>query len=266
MPLEPIHIDALRRGFLILVLCMARLAPIFHIVPFLGGRVAGNLVRNGFAMMLSFFLFPMISATVPENLEFSWSLVFLGAKEICIGLVLAFEISMFFWAAEGAGKVIDQQREIMSASKTDQVTGESSSPIGNLLAITSIIFFVTSGGLIIFFEMLFDSYRVWPVFSFIPHLGNPVFSEFMSTQLGLFFKLLVIIFGPMSIACFLSDFGLGIVARAAPQLNVFEVSMPLKSFLVHFVLIAYMGTAFYTMCANPWNGHEIVRFLGDVWK
>lgn len=143
---DPASIEALRRGFLILVLCMARLAPVFHIVPFLGGRVAGQLIRNGFALVLSLFLFPMISASAPPDLEFSWSLALLGAKEILIGLVLSLEVSLFFWAAEGAGKVIDQQREIMSASKTDPVTGETSSPIGNLMAITGIIFLLLPAG------------------------------------------------------------------------------------------------------------------------
>ena len=49
---------------------------------------------------------------------------------------------------------------------------------------------------------------------------------------------------PVVIAMFLSEFGLGLVNRFAPQLNVYFLSMSLKSGVALFVLIPYIQVLF----------------------
>jgi type III secretion protein T len=48
----------------------------------------------------------------------------------------------------------------------------------------------------------------------------------------------------MMIMMFLSDMGLGLMNRFAQQLNVFTLSMPIKSALALFVLILYLPILF----------------------
>jgi type III secretion protein T len=52
--------------------------------------------------------------------------------------------------------------------------------------------------------------------------------------------LAVLLASPMLIALFVSELGLGLINRFAPQLNVFFLSMPIKSAVGMLVLIFYM--------------------------
>ena len=47
--------------------------------------------------------------------------------------------------------------------------------------------------------------------------------------------------GPVVIAMFLSELGLGFISRFAPQLNVFFLSMPVKSAVALLMLILFWG-------------------------
>ncbi len=47
---------------------------------------------------------------------------------------------------------------------------------------------------------------------------------------------------PIIISMFLAEFGLALTSRFAPQLNVFSLSMPIKSGIASFLLILYLLT------------------------
>jgi type III secretion protein T len=57
-------------------------------------------------------------------------------------------------------------------------------------------------------------------------------------------RLAVLMGAPVIIAMFLSEIGLALVSRFAPQLQVFFLAMPIKSGLAIFVLAVYAGTLF----------------------
>jgi type III secretion protein T len=62
--------------------------------------------------------------------------------------------------------------------------------------------------------------------------------------LGQFSRLMImtmVFSAPIILICLLSDVSLGIVNRFAPQLNVFFLSMPIKSALGLFMILLYLG-------------------------
>lgn len=262
--ISPAELDIIKRWFFVLVLCMARLAPLFLFVPYLGGRLLPLIVRNTVMLCLAIFLFPMIEAGAPHPFALNWHIVFLTIKEVLLGMVLAFELGIFFWAAEGAGKILDQQREIESAGKQDPMTGESSSPLGNALLHMAVFYFIVGGGLFLFLDLLFKSYATWPVFSFMPDFSREAFGGFMASQLQVLMTTLVLLAAPLSIACFFSDFGLGLVARVAQQLKVFSVSMPVKSLIVSFLMVLYIGGLFMHLVQQGALKPDILNILDAV--
>ena len=50
----------------------------------------------------------------------------------------------------------------------------------------------------------------------------------------------VVLAAPVIITVFVSEFGLGLMNRFAPQLNVFVLAMPVKSLVAMIVLIIYL--------------------------
>ena len=95
------------------------------------------------------------------------------------------------------------------------------------------------GAILVFLGALYSSYSIWPVFakgvSFAP--DAPV--QVLGTLDGML-KTTVVISAPVIIIMFLATLGLGLVNRTAPQLNVFFLSMPVKSALGVAMLIIYL--------------------------
>ena len=104
--------------------------------------------------------------------------------------------------------------------------------------IVSTVFFV-SGAVLLLLAALYKSYSIWPVFvegiTFTP--GMPL--QILGTVDNML-KTTVVISAPVIIVMFLATLGLGLVNRTAPQLNVFFLSMPVKSALGVAMLIVYL--------------------------
>jgi type III secretion protein T len=164
-------------------------------------------------------------------------------KEAFIGLLIGYSAALIFWAVEAIGSFIDNQRGASIASTLDPLSGSDSSPTGTLLFQTFLTFFFVSGGFLIFLGGLYNSYQIWPVLSLLPEI-KPGSAELFLHQLDRLMALAVILSAPAIIAMFLSEFGLALVSRFAPQLNVFFLAMPVKSGVALFVLILYLGLLF----------------------
>jgi type III secretion protein T len=89
---------------------------------------------------------------------------------------------------------------------------------------------------------LYASYVTWPVTSFYPDWLNSDAPLFFIKQMDILITLTVIFSAPAIIAMFLSEFGLGLISRFSPQLNVFFLAMPIKSAVAIAVLMIYLTT------------------------
>jgi type III secretion protein T len=147
---------------------------------------------------------------------------------------------LVFWIAEGTGFFIDNQRGSSMAEVQDPVSDSSTSPFGLLLTkIVAVLFFV-GGGFHAFLILLYESYRLWPVFSYFPSF-HP---ELPAAALGILdgiMGFIVLFSAPLILAMFLAEFGLGLMNRFSPQLNVFFLAMPVKSAIASVLIVLYLG-------------------------
>jgi type III secretion protein T len=244
---------------------MGRMIPIFVIAPFLGGSLMTQPVRNAVMLSLVVFLYPLLEAQVPADLS-PTSAVFVGLmlKEVAIGILIGFLVSVPFWIANGAGFMIDNQRGASMADSMDPLSGESSSPLGNLVLQTLVMIFIVTGGLAAFVGILLGSYKLWPPFSFSPDLSSAALAALFRQQLDLLLRFVVLLSAPALIICFLTDFGMGLMNRFAPQLNVFFLSMPVKSGLATALLIAYWVVLFGVLKSRVAEQLGVLRLLDGL--
>ena len=226
---------------LAVVLCMARLIGLFAVTPFLSPRVLTGVLRNALVIALAVILAPALMAQVDGNIHFSVSLLFVMGKEVLLGLLVGYLVSIVFWASSSIGFIVDNQRGSSMAEEADPLSGEQSSPTGNLVFQTFTMIFYSTGGFLIFMGLLFDSYVAWPVLSFMPRLDGPRLLPFFFGQLDIFMYGVILLASPAMLICFLTDFYMGMVNRFAPQLNVFFMAMPVKSALSLFLMVLYWG-------------------------
>ena len=220
-----------RRFLLLTGVAVARLTPIFQITPFLGGKIMGTVARGALGFSLAAFLVPWLAAHAPPGEMGAAELTPIIVKEALLGTVFGFLSSLAFSAASGVGFLVDNQRGLSMSQASDPLTGEETSILGALAMETLVMVFIAGGGLALFFQAVLTSYSFWPPFSFWPDWSAGPLSELVLGQFGWYLATLLALAAPMLLVCFLVDFGMGLMNRFAPQLNVFFLAMPVKSAL-----------------------------------
>ena len=246
--------------FYTLVLSMPRIIGAMTALSFLGPNVlGGTLARNGVAAALSVVVYPVVSAQL-ANAGLT-HLLFAGAavKEFLLGMLIGSVLMVIFWGIQAVGDFIDNQRGATMASSFDPMVGEQTSPLALFLVQSLIAVFFCSGLFMVFLHGIYLSYEVWPATSFWPGIDRQVVDFFVS-QFALISLLAVVVGGPVVIAMFFSELGLGFVGRFAPQLNVFFLSMPIKSAVALFVLIL-CWTPLILYFSERLVGFEVVDLL-----
>lgn len=231
-----------RQWLWLLSLAMARLTPVFMIAPFLGGRHLSGGVRGTLAIALSIFIVPVLASQEPAGGMAMTAMIPLLAKETLLGVLFALVSSFAFYAASGIGFIVDNQRGMSMAQADDPLTGEQTSPLGSMAIQTLVMLFIAGGGLALFFQGLLTTYVFWPAFSFWPRWEAEPIRVFLLGHFSWYLTTLVTIALPLLLVCFLVDFGMGMMNRFAPQLNVFFLAMPVKSGLVLALLTVYWAS------------------------
>jgi len=221
------------------ILSMARVGGAFAICPALTDSMIPGIARRAAVLGFAALVFPVILNGMPPGEPSLLQVSVIVMKEAFLGFLLGFFAAIPFWIAENIGNLIDNQRGATMGEVYSPLSGTQVSTLGIFFTqIVSTLFFV-GGVVFIFLGALYKSYLVWPVFGgqFTFVADAPVQ---MLAVLGSMLKSTVVISSPVIIIMFLATLGLGLVNRTAPQLNVFFLSMPVKSALGIAMLIIYL--------------------------
>ncbi len=239
-----------QRHLWIIGLGMARLTPIFIIVPFLGRGNLSALTRGAIVFALAVFLRPWLDLLAPPGMPSMGYLMPIVAKEAVLGALFGVVSSFAFEAAAGIGFIIDNQRGLSMAQTTDPLTGEETSPLGSMLMQTLVMVFVATGGLQLFFHAVVTTYAFWSPFAYWPDWSSVAVRELLLGQFSWYLVTMTTLAAPILLVIFLVDLGMGLMNRFAPQLNVFFMSMPIKSAFAILVLLVYWAGLFEVLGTN----------------
>lgn len=222
-----------------MALAMPRIVGAMTALSFLGANVMGGaLARNGVAAALAVLVYPIVADQVAAAGLSGLAFAGAAAKEFLIGMVIGSVVMVVFWCVQAVGNFIDNQRGATMASSMDPFVGEQSSPFGLFMTQSMVAVFFCTGLFNAFLGGLYRSYAMWPVTSFWPTMDLGVVTFFIA-QFALIAQMAVLVGGPVVIAMFLAELGLGFISRFAPQLNVFFLSMPVKSGVACLMLVLF---------------------------
>lgn len=221
---------------------MARGTAIFMVTPFLGRGVLTGLARNGVLAALALPALVLVFNTRPAALiDISlFTVMALALKETLLGALIGMPFAVLSWGIEAAGFMIDNQRGSTMASSMNPTTGDQSSPIGILLAQLYTVWIFVAGGFLLLLDLFYRSFAIWPAWEMLPRFGP----DLVPGALGMLDRVMLLtllISGPALMAMFLSEMGLALVSRFAPQLQVFFMAMPVKSAVGIFMLVISLG-------------------------
>ncbi len=200
-----------------------RALALFTAIPVFSQRAVPMRVR----IALAFFLALGAQASLPPDMPAppldSAAALALVAQQLLIGLSLGFAVRVVFAAVELAGELIGLEMGLNFAGFFDPISASQGTASGRFFGTLVAFLFVIINGHLAVLAALVQSFVAFPVgpepFAFLARMqpqawGAQIFS------LGLWMAL------PIVGMLLFINLVLGIVARVAPQINVFAVGFP----------------------------------------
>jgi len=199
-----------------------RALALFTVLPVLGQRSVPTRVRIALAGFIAFAAQGSIPAPAPVPLDSPLALQ-LVVQQLVIGFSLGFAVRVVFAAVEFAGEIIGLQMGLNFAGFFDPVSAGNATASSRFFGTTVAWLFVVSGGHLLVLAALVQSFQAFPVgpepFAFVREVqpqrwGTQIFAT------GLWIAL------PLITMLMLVNLVLGVIARVAPQINIFAVGFP----------------------------------------
>jgi len=229
-----IHI--LMSKFIVGLLIFVRITGMFITAPMFRSMAIIPQVKIFLAILLATVMTNQFWIDQP-NIEFHlWNIVVLVLKELTLGSIIGFAANMVFNAARMAGGLIDFEMGFQAATLFDPM---SSNPtlFGELKELLALMIFFLLNGHLQLIETIFVSIRAVPLTTM--GLSNSFFIVTIKIITTVFI-LAIKIAAPVLMALFCTNLALALLARVAPQTNIFIISFQMKvavGLLIYFALI-----------------------------
>lgn len=208
------------------VLIITRISMIFFIVPFFGNVNIPVRIK----IALSFFLSLIIMNSV-DYLAVSYQGMLgysiLIAQEAVTGLLIGIGSGFTLYILNFSGHMLDMEIGFSMAMEMDPTTQVQTTISATFLTAVFMLMFIASDMHYFLIDAVVDSYKVIPIGEGIvsPNLYK-IFVQYVIDYFVIGFRIILPVF-----ACILViNVILGILARIAPQMNMFVFGMQLKVF------------------------------------
>jgi type III secretion protein T len=256
-----LHMGEGAKGLLTLIaLCTTRLYVAMLVLPATNDTVLQGVIRNGLALTLGTFIALGQQADVVENIS-TLTLVMLIAKEGLLGLLIGYGVSTVFWIAEGVGILVDNQAGYNNVQQSNPLSGEQSTPVGNMLSQLSISGFYMLGGMMVFAGLIFQSFGWWPLNRLMPDWSN-LLETFLQAQVSGYLAAAMKLSSAVLIVLMLIDIGIGLISKTADKLEPNNLAQPIKG-AVALLMVALLVSVFFDQLRPQLALHEMSGRLGS---
>lgn len=201
--------------------------------PLISQGVVPHLVRIALTVGLAFLLAPLVH--VPADLSIiSGAGVLVAAKEIMIGVAIGMIVQVAFEAMGLAGQTISLTMGLGFATLVDPQRGASTTVVGQLFMLFALLSYLSIGGHLMLIGALAASFETLPIGG--AAVGRGILDA-VAVWGGHVFETGMLIALPAVIALLIVNLALGVVTRAAPQLNPFGIGFPISLMAGFLILI-----------------------------
>jgi flagellar biosynthetic protein FliR len=192
------------------ILTMLATAPVFD------NRTVQRRTRVALALLITILLAPLIPT--PPTLSSAQAVPVL-IQQILIGAAMGFSMRLVFAAFEMAGDLLGLQMGLAFAQFIDPARGSQTPLISSFLGILASLLFLVIDGHLLVIAAVVQSFELVPISAnlAIVNMQNIALAGSIMFMLALQISL------PVLAAVLISNIVLGILARAAPQLNVMSI-------------------------------------------
>jgi type III secretory pathway component EscT len=155
-------------------------------------------------------------------------------KELFVGFIIGYMISIPFIIVQSAGIIIDHQRGGAALMVNDPTIQNQSSPLGTLFNYILIFVFFAIDAPFQFIDVILTSYDVIPPDQFFNGKFFAPDTPFWKLQISILGQVMALgiqLATPALLIMLMTDLFLGIANRLAPQVQITFLGMSLKSLL-----------------------------------
>jgi type III secretion protein T len=237
----------------VLVLTFARLYGFMQFFPLIGGEQVPAMIRAVLCLALTPFLgMPLLNAGEGRQIALD-QIYLLLFKEALAGSFLGLVCGLPLRLPEIIGGMIDNQRGTAVTDTYNPTSGSDASLLGQLLSLTMVVYFFSSGGFDQIILMLGGSFKLLPVSAFVP-VGDANLFRILLDIFARYLSVFAILTLPVMAAMFLAEMALAVASRFAQSLNVFSLAQPIKALVAISLLITMM----------PRINQEVIKWLNDL--
>lgn len=255
--------DEFYTAFGVGLLAFIRIVFIFQQAPILASRHIKQQMKVGLAASIAIVAFPNLP--MPEYFPADpRGFVLAILSQIVVGLAIGFVSYLVMAAAQFGGEMMDIQMGLSVAASMDPSSGGTSKLLMRLNFYIAMLLYLGVDGHHMLLRALFRSFKVIPVTEF--RVSGRLILEFISHTEEIFLIGLQIAAPPLA-ALFITQVAMGLLAKAAPQMNVFMLSFPmniaigLMLFSVGLPMIQRLLLRQFEI--NDARTHDVVDIIGN---
>jgi flagellar biosynthesis protein FliR len=221
-----------------LLLCSLRIAAWLEVAPPLATAGVPRVVRLMLSVAISLAMLPQTVAHAPAA-EIG-PLLTSAVQQLVIGGALGFGTRLLFSAVESAGSLIDLSGGFSLAFAYDPLLATNTSIFGRFYGVMASALLFASNAHLVILQGFLRTFSTVPLDGSIS-LGH--LDQVLVHGVSSMFVAALQVAGPLIAVLFLADVALGLLSRISPQLNVFQLSFPLKI----MITLGLVGLSFATM-------------------
>lgn len=215
-----------------------RFAGFFMVLPLFGTRLVTGRVRLFLAFFTSIVVTPLLPP-MPVIDAVSVQTMVIIAQQILIGVAFGFVIEILMQIFILCGQLIAMQTGLGMAMMVDPTNGVNVAVVAQWFLVFANLLFITLNGHLVAIEILADSFFTIPV-------GDGTISTNVMWSIvelaHWMFSAAIVLALPAITSMLVVNIAFGVMARLAPQLNIFAVGFPVTMLLGLIVLwITFSG-------------------------
>ena len=215
------------------LLILVRITGFIYTAPFFSLRNVPNRVKIGLAIFMAAILFYNIPYTAPEYETVIDFTVFV-VKEAIAGVIMGFFANIAYQIVAFAGQMIDMDIGFSMISELDPTTSIQTTISANIYGYMILLTMMVTNLHHYFIRAIIDSFRVVGIGEVtINPSSYQLMVHFITDYFIIGFRIVLPVFASILVVNTI----LAILAKIAPQMNMFVIGMQLKIFVGILVMI-----------------------------
>jgi flagellar biosynthetic protein FliR len=242
------------------VLIFCRTMPMVNNAPFFGAKTTPGTVRVTMGVLFSACYLIARQPTVPPAPHTSVFVIQM-VSEICVGLLFAYAANIIMAAIQAAGEIIDVQMGLSMIMLLNPATKTQSTAMGRFFNQLSVMVFISTGAHLLLLGAFYRSFDIIPLAMSSWH--EPALPTTLIAITAKVFTVGVQLAMPIIVVIFVVDFGLGIMNRVSPQINVLEMNNMIKPITGCFIVMMLLPTLIHLITVLS---EEMVKASTDAMR